>query len=319
FLYVSRSALAIWGRQAEDVLGRRVLDALPEAAGSAPFAALEQAMRTRRPVRLQAVSGVIGRWVEVDIYPSETGGLSVAFRDIHERKLGEERQRLLVAELTHRIKNTLALVVAIAEQTRRTVSSPDAFNAVFRDRLAALARAHEALQRDGGAETSIEAVAREALAPYGGGAGVKRIAIQGPEARLPSGAAMALGMAFHELATNAAKHGALSTSEGRVRLFWAAAQREDGAMGWEVVWEEQGGPALDGPPEHQGFGTRLLQRGLASQIGGTVALDFAQSGLRCRIDIPQHLDGGVELERADAGQQSSNDGGASASGAAGVN
>ncbi|MGK7870948.1 HWE histidine kinase domain-containing protein [Falsiroseomonas sp. E2-1-a20] len=153
FLYVSRSALAIWGRQAEDVVGRRLLDALPEAADSAPFAALEQAMRTRRPVRLQAVSGVIGRWVEVDIYPAQTGGLSVAFRDIHERKLGEERQRLLVAELTHRIKNTLALVVAIAEQTRRTVSSPDAFNAVFRDRLAALARAHEALQRDGGAET----------------------------------------------------------------------------------------------------------------------------------------------------------------------
>jgi PAS domain S-box-containing protein len=318
FLYVSRSALAIWGRQAEDVVGRRVLDALPEAAGSAPFAALEQAMRTRRPVRLQAVSGVICRWVEVDIYPAQTGGLSVAFRDIHERKLGEERQRLLVAELTHRIKNTLALVVAIAEQTRRTVSSPDAFNAVFRDRLAALARAHEALQRDGGAETSVEAVAREALAPYGGGPVVKRIAIQGPEVRLPSGAAMALGMAFHELATNAAKHGALSASEGRVRLSWAAAQRDDGAVVWEVVWEEQGGPALDGPPAHQGFGTRLLQRGLASQIGGTVALDFARTGLRCRIDIPKHLDGDVELERDDAKQQSSNDGGAAAGGAAGV-
>jgi PAS domain S-box-containing protein len=314
FLYVSRSALAIWGRQAEDVVGRRVLDALPEAAGSAPFDSLKQAMRTRRPVRLQAVSGVIGRWVEVDIYPSQAGGLSVAFRDIHERKLGEERQRLLVAELTHRIKNTLALVVAIAEQTRRTVSSPDAFNAVFRDRLAALARAHEALQRDGGAETSIEAVAREALAPYGGGPGLKRIAILGPEARLPSGAAMALGMAFHELATNAAKHGALSTSEGWVRLSWAAAQRDDGVSGWEVVWEEQGGPALEGPPAHQGFGTRLLRRGLASQIGGTVSLDFARTGLRCRIDVPQHLD----VERDNAKHHLPNDRGAAASGAAGV-
>ncbi|MGK7870949.1 hypothetical protein [Falsiroseomonas sp. E2-1-a20] len=129
---------------------------------------------------------------------------------------------------------------------------------------------------------------------------------------------MALGMAFHELATNAAKHGALSTSEGRVRLSWAAALRDDGAAGWEVVWEEQGGPALSGPPVHQGFGTRMLRRGLASQIGGTVALDFARTGLRCRIDIPQHLSGDVGLERDDAKQQSSNDGGAAASGAAGV-
>ncbi|MGK7870944.1 hypothetical protein [Falsiroseomonas sp. E2-1-a20] len=103
-----------------------------------------------------------------------------------------------------------------------------------------------------------------------------------------------------------------------MRLSWAAAQRDDGAPGWEVVWEEQDGPTLDGPPAHQGFGTRLLQRGSASQIGGTVALDFARTGLRCRIVIPQHLDGGFELERDDAKQQSSNDGGAAASGAAGV-
>jgi PAS domain S-box-containing protein len=293
-LYASRTALAIWGKQAEDVVGHRVLDALPEAAGSAPFAAMEEVMRTRRPAHLQAVSGVIGRWVEVDIYPAQTGGLSVAFRDIHERKLAEERQRLLVAELTHRIKNTLALVLAIAEQTRRTVSSPDAFNEVFRNRLAALARAHDALRRDGGSETTMEAVAREALAPYGGGAGLERVNIGGPEFRLSSGTAMALGMALHELATNAAKHGALSTPAGRVRLSWAVAPGEGRAAGWhEVLWAESGGPPVAGPPARRGFGTRLLERGLASQIGGAVTLDFAPTGLRCQIRIPRASDAGV--------------------------
>ena len=223
-LHASRAALEIWRRRPEQVIGRRVLEVLPEAAGSAPFAALQQVMHTRSPARLEAVSGVTKRWVAVDIYPAEDGGLSVAFRDIHERKLAEERQRLLIGETAHRIKNTLALVLAIAEQTRRTVSSPDAFHAVFHDRLAALARAHDALRRDGGTATTLDVVAGEALAPYLG-ASSSRMEIVGPEVRVTSGAAVTLGMAFHELATNAAKHGALSTLGGRVRLSW---QRPDG-------------------------------------------------------------------------------------------
>jgi two-component sensor histidine kinase/PAS domain-containing protein len=294
-LHASRAALEIWRRRPEEVVGRRLLDALPEAAGSAPLAALEEAMRSRRPARLEAVSGVVGRWVEVDIHPTADGGLSVAFRDIHARRLAEERQRLLVAELTHRIKNTLALVLALAEQTRRAVSSPDAFQAVFRDRLAALARAHDALRRDGETGTTLEAVAREALAPYGNGKGGNgtgagappRVEVVGPEVRLPSGAAVALGMAFHELATNAAKHGALSVPGGTVRLSWGAAEADaDGARWREVLWEESGGPPIAGAPARRGFGTRLLERGLAAQIGGAVALDFAPSGLRCRIRLP---------------------------------
>jgi two-component sensor histidine kinase len=199
-----------------------------------------------------------------------------------------------VAELTHRIKNTLALVLALAEQTRRTVSSPDAFHAVFRDRLAALARAHDALRRDGETGTTLEAVAREALAAYGAGragagatTAAPRVEVVGPEVRLPSGAAVALGMAFHELATNAAKHGALSAPGGLVRLSWGAAEADaDGTRWHEVLWEESGGPPLAVAPARRGFGTRLLERGLAAQIGGTVTLDFAPSGLRCRIRLP---------------------------------
>jgi PAS domain S-box-containing protein len=286
-LHASRAALEIWGRRADEVVGRRLLDALPEAAGSVPLAALEQAMRTRSPVRLEAISGVIGRWVEADIHPTPDGGLSVAFRDVHERRLAGERQRLLVAELTHRIKNTLTLVVAVADQTRRTVSSPDAFHAVFRDRLAALARAHDALRRDGGTETSLAAVASEAVAPYTNDGAAPRVEVVGPEVRLSSGTAMALGMAFHELGTNAAKHGALSVPGGMVRLSWGeAVQDESGAHWHDILWEESGGPPVAGPPVRRGFGTRLLERGLSGQIGGAVTLDFAPSGLRCRIRVP---------------------------------
>jgi two-component sensor histidine kinase len=242
-------------------------------------------------MRLEAVSGVTKRWVEVDIHPAPEGGLSVAFRDIHERKLAEERQRLLVGELTHRIKNTLALVLAIAEQTRRTVSSPDAFHAIFRDRLAALARAHDSLRRDGGTETTLEAVARDALAPYLG-ASSSRVEIVGPEVRVTSGTAVALGMAFHELATNAAKHGALSTPGGRVRLSWRRSDKYGTETRREcaLLWEESGGPPISRPPQQRGFGTRLLEGGLAAQIGGKVSLDFATSGLRCRITFHDAVD-----------------------------
>jgi two-component sensor histidine kinase len=296
FVHASRAALEAWGKAAPDVLGRRYLDAFPEAAGGPIHAAHEEAMRSRRPARLEAVSPVMGRWVEVDIHPTPEGGLSGAFRDTHERRSAEERQGLLVAELTHRIKNTLALVLAMAEQTRRTVSSPDAFHAVFRDRLAALARAHDALRRGGETGTTLEAVAREALAPYGAGragavTAAPRVEVVGPEVRLSSGAAVALGMAFHELATNAAKHGALSAPGGLVRLSWGAAEADaDGTRWHEVLWEESGGPPVAGAPARRGFGTRLLERGLAAQIGGAVTLDFAPSGLRCRIRLP--ADGG---------------------------
>jgi two-component sensor histidine kinase len=248
---------------------------------------------------------VTKRWVAVDIYPAEDGGLSVAFRDIHQRKLAEEQQRLLVGEFAHRIKNTLALALAIAEQTRRNVSSPDAFHSVFRDRLAALARAHDALRRDGGTETTLEAVAREALAPHLG-AGSPRVEIVGPEVRLASGAAVTLGMAFHELATNAAKHGALLTPDGRVRLSWQQAEgspqaeggSDDNRRGYEVLWEESGGPPISGQPQQRGFGTRLLESGLATQIGGKVSLDFATTGLRCRILVPGSAQGHGRPEAA---------------------
>ena len=286
FVHASRAALQAWGKEAPEVLGRHYLDAFPEAAGGPVLAALEEAVRTGRPVRLETPSPVLGRWVEVDIHPMPEGGLSGSFRDIHDRRLAEERQGLLVAELTHRIKNTLALVLAIAEQTRRTVSSPDGFQAVFRDRLAALARAHDALRRGGETGTTLEAVAHEVLAPYGG-AGAARVEVDGPEVLLPSGAAVALGMAFHELATNAAKHGALSVPAGRVRLSWGEAEEDaDGARWHEVLWEEAGGPPVMEAPARRGFGTRLLERGLAAQIGGAVSLDFAPTGLRCRIRLP---------------------------------
>jgi two-component sensor histidine kinase len=173
---------------------------------------------------------------------------------------------------------------------------------VFRDRLAALARAHDALRRDGETGTTLEAVAREALAPYGaGGAGAPRVVVVGPEVRLSSGAAVALGMAFHELATNAAKHGALSVPGGRVRLSWDDAEADaDGARWHEMLWEEAGGPSIPEPPSRRGFGTRLLERGLAAQIGGAVSLNFAPCGLRCRIRLPAD-DGRSATESVPAG------------------
>ena len=124
--------------------------------------------------------------------------------------------------------------------------------------------------------------------------------VVGPEVRLSSGAAVALGMAFHELATNAAKHGALSSPAGGCGCLGARRKADDGARWHEVLWKEAGGPPIPEPPSRRGFGTRLLERGLAAQIGGAVSLNFAPCGLRCRIRLPAD-DGRSATESVPAG------------------
>ena len=304
-LHASRAALRVWRMPPSAVIGRRLAEALPADEGSAPHALLEAVRRTRRPARQEALSQYSGRWMEVEVHPAPEGGLSVAFRDVHDRWEAAQRQRVLLAELAHRIKNTLALVLAIAEQTRRSSPSPEAFHAAFRQRLDALARAHDALLRDGGTETTLEAVLREALAPHMAEAG--RLEIAGPEIPVTPDIAVALGMAFHELATNAAKHGALSVPGGRIRVTWeGGAAAPDGARAHALRWQEIGGPPLAGPPARRGFGTRLLERILGAQVGGAVAMDFAAAGLRLRDPLPHRPAAGgrsvhPEAELADDG------------------
>ena len=209
-------------------------------------------------------------------------------RDITERRAAEERHVLLVAELNHRVKNTLANVLALAEQTRRSadqrkpgVPERRRFQADLQGRLQALSRTHDLLTREAWGGVCLGDLARLAVEPFAAGdpAAPPRIRMAGPPLRLAPQAAISLAMALYELASNAVSYGALSRLDGWVSLEWSIEPPRAGdavpALGAAAVqWREQGGPELAGPPARRGFGSRLLERGVAQQFGGRVVLDF---------------------------------------------
>lgn len=205
-------------------------------------------------------------------------------KDITERRLAEERQALLLHELNHRVKNTLATVQSIASLTKRSAdnSDPAAWNA-FMDRLHGMAKTHDLLTDTQWQGALLEDVLKNELEPYQDGMR-QRIRLRGPRINLQPGAVLALGLAVHELATNAVKYGSLSVPEGKVHVMWAVTTGT-GQPALLVEWVESGGPPVK-KPERQGFGTKLIQRGLAQQLGGEIKLDFVPTGIRCVITFP---------------------------------
>jgi PAS domain S-box-containing protein len=215
--------------------------------------------------------------------PPPPPGLLVVMRDRTERRRAEERRELLVKELNHRVKNTLAVVQSLAAQTARGAPDLPAFGAAFQARLLALARAHDLLTREDWTGAALDAVARAALEPLA--IDSTRVDLSGGASGLvlPPGAALALAMALHELATNALKHGALSVPDGRVSVACKTALADGAPV---VEWVERGGPPVAGPPAKRGFGLRLLGRGLATQAGMGADIRFEPDGVRCTLRMP---------------------------------
>ena len=200
-------------------------------------------------------------------------------RDVTERKKAEEHLTLMVLELNHRVKNNLATVQAIAMQTLRGSEAPEVQRDALVRRIRALAVAHDILTREQWEGVGVDEIALGVLDPLQGAGG--RIELSGPKARLTPKAALALSMAFHELGTNALKYGALSTLGGRVRIDWTLDEAAPDRL--SLRWVETGGPAVR-PPATRGFGSRLLERGLASELDGRIAMAFDPAGLRCDIE-----------------------------------
>ena len=204
-------------------------------------------------------------------------------QDITDLKRAEARQKLLLDELNHRVKNMLATVQSVAMQTRRTATDLDAFTRAFEGRLMALNRAHELLMREIGTGALLHDLLLENVAPYEDQPG-QRFRFAGPPVRLGSEVAVTLAMALHELTTNAAKYGALSTAGGRINVEWRA-EAPGGPI--TIEWTESGGPPVS-EPSRRGFGSELIEKGLARQFGGTATLQFREDGLRCLITaVPQ--------------------------------
>jgi len=205
---------------------------------------------------------------------------------VMERKRTEEHQRLLLHELNHRVKNTLAIVQGLAAQTFKGDAADPSSKQAFEGRLAALAEAHDLLTGANWEAASLRDVVERSS--RGCGADPTRVKISGPDLWLQPKAAVSLSMALHELCTNAVKYGAFSTEAGSVSVSWKMIKNE-GAPHIVLRWEESGGPPVS-PPLRQGFGTRMIERALASELGGSAKLEFPTSGARCIITAPLPTD-----------------------------
>ncbi|HEY0292464.1 MAG TPA: HWE histidine kinase domain-containing protein [Hansschlegelia sp.] len=213
----------------------------------------------------------------------EPAGFFSVTTDVSERVEQERIKGWLLAELNHRVRNNLATVQALAHQTRLATSSSEEFEAVFNARLMALSRAHDVLTRETWTSAGLSDLVSGTLAPYVV-EGQDRIRITGPEIRLSPTAAVTLNLAFHELATNAAKFGALSSPEGRVAVTWTVdGARPGGAL--QLEWRETNGPPV-GPPGRRGFGLRLIERGAPRELGGVATLAFDPGGIACAFQLP---------------------------------
>jgi PAS domain S-box-containing protein len=207
-------------------------------------------------------------------------GASKIARDITERKRAEQRQTLVFGEMHHRIKNSFAILQAIANQTLPSASAED--RAAFVERLHALARAQDLLTLERWNHASLREVVGTALNPFQD-AGHDRFRIQGPEIQLKASKALLLGLTIHELATNAGKYGALSNDHGYVWIEWQLRQDRDVTQ-LNLSWQECGGPEVL-PRGNKGFGSLLIERGLTSE-GCQCALEFLPTGLRWRLSMP---------------------------------
>ena len=198
------------------------------------------------------------------------------------REQAEARARTLADEMRHRVKNAFAVAGGLAAQTFRHARTMEEAQAAFAGRLAAMARAQDLLGEGEGESADLAGLVERAIEPYRPADGPGPFDVEGPAMRVPAATAQALAMGLHELATNASKHGALSVPSGRVRLSWTC--EEEGAEGRRLIleWRERGGPRV-APPERRGFGSLLIERALAQDLGGSARLEFRPEGVVCTI------------------------------------
>jgi PAS domain S-box-containing protein len=206
-------------------------------------------------------------------------------QDITEHKAAEERQKILIDELNHRVKNTLATVQSLAAQTAHGAPSQKAFQQAFEGRLIALGKAHDQLTLRHWENADLRSILAAITAPYGTHS-QDQIMLVGEGVTLPPRAALTLAMAFHELATNAAKYGALSVPSGKVEIRWDATLGRLGTPSrLQIGWHEQGGPPVHAPAR-RGFGTKFIESSISFELGGTAQMSFDRLGVRCIVDMP---------------------------------
>ncbi|WP_368744755.1 PAS domain S-box protein [Desertibaculum subflavum] len=281
----------IFGYTAADMIGQPIIKIIPPELHAEEADILTRLRRGERIEHFETVRvAKSGRRLAISLTVSpilgangQVIGASKVARDVTERKRAEELQQLLISELNHRVKNTLATVQSMASQTVRRAATPGDFVASFSGRLQSLARTHDLLTQSAWNGADLGSLARDQLVLGGPESG--RIAFGGPQVLLEPQAALHLALVLHELGTNARKHGALSRPDGRVALHWDV--RTTGSGGGKELrlhWQESGGPPVSVPSSH-GFGTTLIEKSLSAH-GGGATLHYRAEGVACDIALP---------------------------------
>ena len=275
----------LYGQSAEEAIGQSVMMLVPEDRSDEEPAILarirsgqkvEPYETKRRNKNGELVDVLLSVSPIYDVYGRIVGASKTA-HDISAKKEAERLQTVLVGELNHRVKNVLATVMAIARQTLGRDDVDKTSVETFEARLSSMARAHDLLIHGKWEQAELTEIIAQALSPYP----KDRFEISGPAIKLAPRAVVSISLALHELATNAAKYGALSVPDGRIAITWSL--ESGGAERLKLRWQEAGGPTVT-PPTRRGFGSRLIESLLAAELNGKVQISYEPSGLICEVD-----------------------------------
>jgi len=288
----NKAAERLFGYMADEVLGKPITILIPPDRHSEEVAILERISRGGRienyeTVRQRKDGSLVNVSLTVSPVRNDEGaivGASKIAKDITRRKRAEGREKMLMAELDHRVRNALARVAMLASSSRRDGSSIDEFARSLDGRIHSIAAAHTLLSQRGWHGVGLGSLVHSQLAPY---AAAANITIRGTELMLSAVAIQAMGMVLHELVTNAAKYGALSVPTGHVSVSWERRQSGSAAANLIFEWREFGAPRVAAEVK-SGYGTRLIRELVPYELGGTVDLVFAPEGVSCRIEFPLH-------------------------------
>ena len=286
-----------------EIIGRSIREAVPEATGQPLLEILDTVFQSGEPfvgkqmrAEFERVPGSAREesyinFVYQPIFGSDgrTVGIFVDGNDVTDHVKAEKSQALLVRELHHRVRNTLATVQGVMNSTARTAETIEDYQWAFSGRISSLARTHSLLTEEIQQFVSFPHLIKQEVSIYSEG-DVSRVLLEGPDVELPSQLAVPLGMTIHELATNAFRHGALSTPKGRISVTWSVLPAKEKRI-LICRWTETGGPRVV-PPTRQGFGSMILTRVLAQQIGAKVDARYDEGGFALVAEIP------IDIERS---------------------
>lgn len=291
-VFANDAFLELTGFAREEVLGVRFMSLMTRGVGSEAVAEIEAAFAGRADsepeIRYRRSDGT-SFWASVFISPvcDEAGDVVQHFISLVDHTRQREKQthcEMLVDELNHRVKNTLSTVQSITRQALRASDDPKVVREWIESHIFALSRSHDLLTRQNWEGAGLHELIEAALEPFGVANGRAERFKEDANIRLTPKATLALGIAFHELATNAVKYGAFSNDTGTIRISWSTEMQASGER-LMLTWREKDGPVVV-PPTRKGFGSQVIERGLAHELKAKVRLDYFPEGLVCTIDLP---------------------------------